>query len=71
MNTSAKCLPRVLGTLPGTQISPAVLSLSNLLDANQRARKPFLSCKKEMLLQFKFEDILDLLDVLTTPGAIG
>ncbi|MFJ5718291.1 hypothetical protein [Neobacillus sp. NPDC093127] len=64
VNAEAEKLQLVLGTLTPTRttLSPAVVSLTNLLaiDASvQRTLRDVI--KKEMLLEFKFENVLDLI----------
>jgi hypothetical protein len=70
INAEAEKLQLVLGTLPAphTTLSPATVSLSNLLalDASiQRTLRDVI--KKEMLLQFKFENVLDLIAITPRP----
>lgn len=56
----------VLGTLPGgTPISPPFITLSDLLTMNSSVQRTLRDViKKEMLLEFKFENILDLIRTL-------
>ncbi|EIJ81346.1 hypothetical protein PB1_00335 [Bacillus methanolicus PB1] len=69
INAEAEKLQFVLGSLPtSTTFTPADVSLSDLiaLDANvQRTLRDVI--KKEMLLQFKFENILDLIAITPLP----
>jgi hypothetical protein len=76
VNAEAEKLQFVLGTLTptSTAFSPAVVSLTNLfaLDASvQRTLRDVI--KKEMLLEFKFENVLDLISsgAGTIPGGIS
>lgn len=66
MNAEAEKLQLVLGTLPGaTPLSPAVVSLADLLAVNSSVQRTLRDViKKEMLLEFKFENVLDLINVL-------
>lgn len=58
-NAEAEKIQAVLGTLPG--ISVTATSVSQLLSVNQSVNRTLRSTiKKEMLLQFKLEDILEL-----------
>jgi hypothetical protein len=70
INAEAEKLQLVLGTLTPTRttFSPATVSLTNLLaiDASvQRTLRDVI--KKEMLLEFKFENILDLIAITPLP----
>ncbi|MCH6269166.1 MULTISPECIES: hypothetical protein [Neobacillus] len=71
INAEAEKLQFVLGTItpaPRTTFSPAVVNLTNLLalDASvQRTLRDVI--KKEMLLEFKFENILDLIAITPFP----
>jgi hypothetical protein len=73
INAEAEKIQFVLGTLDtGTTLSPPVVTLSNLfaLDASvQRTLRDVI--KKEMLLEFKFENILDLISSDTAGGVGG
>jgi len=74
MNAEAEKLQFVLGTLDtGTTLSPPVVTLSNLLAVDSSVQRTLRDViKKEMLLEFKFENILDLLTSTTsTPGSIS
>lgn len=68
INADAEKLQFVLGTIEdsaGVTFSPPVVSLSNLLDVNKSVQRTLRDViKKEMLLEFKFENILDLIDTL-------
>ena len=66
MNAEAEKLQFVLGTLPtGTTLSPAVVSLPNLLAVDSSVQRTLRDViKKEMLLEFKFENVLDLIGTL-------
>ncbi|MGG0843893.1 hypothetical protein [Peribacillus sp. NJ11] len=67
MNAEAEKLQLVLGTLPGgTPLSPPVVSLTDLLDVDRSVQRTLRDViKKEMLLEFKFENILDLIGLTT------
>ncbi|WP_353957716.1 hypothetical protein, partial [Peribacillus sp. NJ11] len=69
INAEAEKLQFVLGTLPtGTTLSPAVVSLPNLLAVDASVQRTLRDViKKEMLLEFKFENVLDLLTIPPTP----
>ena len=66
INAEAEKLQFVLGTLPtGTTLSPAVVSLPNLLAVDASVQRTLRDViKKEMLLEFKFENVLDLLTTI-------
>ncbi|WP_353957736.1 hypothetical protein [Peribacillus sp. NJ4] len=66
INAEAEKLQFVLGTLPtGTTLSPAVVSLPNLLAVDSSVQRTLRDViKKEMLLEFKFENVLDLLTTI-------
>ncbi|MGG0845242.1 LVIVD repeat-containing protein [Peribacillus simplex] len=66
MNAEAEKLQFVLGTLPtGTALSPAVVSLAELLAVDSSVHRTLRDViKKEMLLEFKFENVLDLIGTL-------
>ena len=64
MNAEAEKLQLALGTLAGTRVtfSPAVVSLSNLFDLDTSVQRTLRDViKKEMLLEFKFENVFDLI----------
>ncbi|WHZ05710.1 hypothetical protein QNH48_14230 [Neobacillus sp. YX16] len=64
MNAEAEKLQFVLGTLDDTGVtfSPAEVSVGDLLDVNTSVRRTLRDViKKEMLLEFKFENVLDLI----------
>lgn len=70
MNAEAEKLQFVLGTLEGngTVQPPTDLTLDDLLDVNESVRRTLRDViKKEMLLQFKFDNVLDLIDSLPLP----
>ncbi len=71
INAEAEKIQFVLGTLStDIKLSPSVVSLSNLLDLDKSVQRTLRDViKKEMLLEFKFENILDLIDV--TPKLNG
>lgn len=64
MNAEAEKLQLVLGTLPGgTPLTPAEVSLDDLLAVNANVQRTLRDViKKEMLLEFKFENILELIE---------
>ncbi|WHZ04199.1 hypothetical protein QNH48_05970 [Neobacillus sp. YX16] len=67
INAEAEKLQFVLGTLDDTGVtfSPAEVSIEDLLDVNTRVRRTLRDViKKEMLLEFKFENVLDLMGTL-------
>lgn len=66
MNAEAEKLQFVLGTLPtGTTLTPAVASVADLLAVDSSVRRTLRDViKKEMLLEFKFENVLDLINEL-------
>ncbi|WP_349655131.1 hypothetical protein [Neobacillus sp. YX16] len=70
MNAEAEKLQFVLGTLgdTGVTLSPTEVSLGDLLDVNASVQRTLRDViKKEMLLEFKFENVLDLLATLPEP----
>lgn len=68
MNAEAEKIQFVLGTL-GTTALPAPVTISNILDVNKSVQRTLRDViKKEMLLEFKFENILDLIN--TTPPTV-
>lgn len=72
LNAEAEKLQFVLGTLTPTTttLTPATVSLSDLLAVNTSVQRTLRNViKKEMLLQFKFENVLDLISTLPT-GAL-
>ncbi|MFF2291081.1 hypothetical protein [Peribacillus butanolivorans] len=66
INAEAEKLQFVLGTLPtGTTLSPAVVSVPNLLAVDASVQRTLRDViKKEILLEFKFENVLDLLTTI-------
>ncbi|WP_379971111.1 hypothetical protein [Ectobacillus sp. sgz5001026] len=69
MNAEAEKIQFVLGTLPPpkTTFSPATVSITNLIDIDTSVQKTLRDViKKEMLLEFKFENVLDLIGTLPT-----
>ena len=66
INAEAEKLQFVLGTLPtGTELSPAVVSLAELFAVDSSVQRTLRDViKKEMLLEFKFENVLDLIGTL-------
>lgn len=74
VNAEAEKLQLVLGTLTptSTTFSPAVVSLTNLLTIDASVQRTLRDViKKEMLLEFKFENVLDLIGGTSTPGGIS
>ncbi|WP_028987879.1 hypothetical protein [Thermicanus aegyptius] len=74
MNAEAEKLQFVLGTLTPTTstLTPAEVTISNLLFVDQSVRRTLEDViKKEMLLQFKFDNILDLIQVSPTFPIVG
>lgn len=70
LNAEAEKLQLVLGTLTPTRttFSPATVSISNLLEIDSSVRRTLRDViKKEMLLEFKFENILDLIAITPRP----
>ncbi|SFI80438.1 hypothetical protein SAMN04488574_104295 [Bacillus sp. 71mf] len=70
INAEAEKLQFVLGTLPPgrTTLSPSVVTISNLLTVNSSVQRTLRDViKKEMLLEFKFENVLALLATITPP----
>ncbi|MFC4800031.1 hypothetical protein ACFPA1_11815 [Neobacillus sp. GCM10023253] len=70
LNAEAEKLQFVLGTLTParTTFSPATVSLSNLLVVNSSIQRTLGDViKKEMLLEFKFENVLDLISMIPPP----
>lgn len=77
LNAEAEKTQFVLGTLTPTRttFSPAVVSLSNLLDLDTSVQRTLRDViKKEMLLEYKFENVLDLIETIETipscPGSV-
>jgi uncharacterized repeat protein (TIGR01451 family) len=75
LNAEAEKIQLVLGTLTPTRttFSPATVSLSNLLAIDSSTQTTLRDViKKEMLLEFKFENVLDLIPTITTtPSGVG
>jgi YVTN family beta-propeller protein len=69
MNAEAEKLQFVLGTLPtGIALSPSVVSLTDLLVVGSSVQRTLRDViKKEMLLEFKFENVMDLLPFIPSP----
>ncbi|MFI8706706.1 hypothetical protein ACIGHG_06405 [Bacillus sp. NPDC077411] len=69
INAKAEEIQFVLGTLPGGRtLVPPTVTISNLLDINKRVQGTLRDViKKEMLLEFKFENVLDLLATVPPP----
>lgn len=72
INAEAEKVQFVLGTLTnGRTLTPPTVTISNLLDINTSARQTLQDViKKEMLLEFKFENILELLQILPSISQI-
>lgn len=67
VNAEAEKIQFVLGTLPPgrTTLSPPVVTISNLLAIDSSVQRTLRDViKKEMLLEFKFENVLDLVATL-------
>ncbi|MCM3663101.1 hypothetical protein M3204_01710 [Mesobacillus subterraneus] len=72
MNAEAEKLQMVLGTLDDTGVtfSPPEISVGDLLEVNASVRNTLRNViKKEMLLEFKFENVLDLIRTIE-PGIL-
>ena len=69
INAEAEKLQLVLGTLEnGTTLTSKTVTLSNLLDINASVIKTLQNViMKEMLLQFKFENVLELISISPQP----
>ncbi|MBS4213248.1 MULTISPECIES: hypothetical protein [Neobacillus] len=70
INAEAEKLQFVLGTLAGTTrvFTPNTVTLTNLLDIDASVQRTLRDViKKEMLLEFKFENILDLIAITPRP----
>lgn len=69
MNAEAEKLQFALGTLDtGVTLSPAEVSLGDLLDVNASVQRTLRDViKKEMLLEFKFDNVLDLIGIILPP----
>ncbi|SFI75980.1 hypothetical protein SAMN04488574_104188 [Bacillus sp. 71mf] len=68
VNAEAEKIQFVLGTLPPgrTTLSPPVVTISNLLAIDSSVQRTLRDViKKEMLLEFKFENVLDLLETIS------
>ncbi|MFF2291121.1 hypothetical protein [Peribacillus butanolivorans] len=66
INAEAEKIQFVLGTLEGGRtLSPPEVTISNLLAIDSSVQRTLRDViKKEMLLEFKFENVLDLLTTL-------
>lgn len=63
INAEAEKIQFILGTLDTETSSPSNISINDLLLVNDNVRHVLQDViKKEMLLQFKFENVLALLD---------
>lgn len=70
MNAEAEKLQFVLGTLEdtGVALSPAEVSVGDLLNLDASVQRTLRDViKKEMLLEFKFENVLDFIGTLPAP----
>lgn len=70
LNAEAEKLQFVLGTLTPTTstLTPGTVTISNLLSVDQSVRRTLQDViKKEMLLEFKFENVLDLINTSLPP----
>lgn len=68
INAEAEKLQFVLGTLDTAAAFPTPVTVSNLLDVNRSVQGTMRNAiMKEMLLEFKFENILEL---IRTPGVL-
>ncbi|MGG1399773.1 hypothetical protein ABE288_18440 [Bacillus salipaludis] len=69
INAEAEKLQFVLGTLGTTRaFTPNTVTLSNLLSIDASVQRTLRDViKKEMLLEFKFENILDLIAITPFP----
>lgn len=73
INTEAEKLQFVLGTLTDTGVtfSPAEVSVTDLLLVNSGVQRTLRDViKKEMLLEFKFENVLDLVSIVAPPAPL-
>jgi len=72
MNAEAEKLQFVLGTLDTDVVGPDTVTLADLLDVNASVQRTLRDViKKEMLLQFKFENVLDLIAITPLPGTLN
>lgn len=63
VNAEAEKIQAVLGTLEGGPDDVVAATIGDLFDVNRSAERMLRAViKKEMLLQFKLEDTIDLLD---------
>lgn len=66
VNAEAEKIQFVLGTLPG--VTPPIITISDLLTINKEVKRTLDSViKKEMLLQFKLENVSDLVNITPLP----
>ena len=64
MNAEAEKVQFILGTLDTNHTLPSTVTISNILDINKSVSRTLRDViKKEMLLEFKFENILELIEV--------
>lgn len=71
INAQAEAIQSFLGTLEGgIAVSPSFITLSDFLDLNSSVEENFRdNIMKEMLLEFKFRNILKLNTLSTTPAS--
>ncbi|MGC9299178.1 hypothetical protein ACOIX7_02870 [Bacillus cereus] len=63
INSEAEKIQFILGTL-NTSVTPPPITLSGILTLNESVQKTLQAAiKKEMLLQFKLENVLDLISI--------
>ncbi|WP_379971114.1 hypothetical protein [Ectobacillus sp. sgz5001026] len=70
MNAEAEKIQFVLGTLPPpkTTFSQTTVSITDLIDIDTSVQKTLRDViKKEMLLQFKFDNVLELISITPLP----
>ena len=72
INAEAEKIQFVLGTLEGGRtLSPPEVTISNLLAIDSSVQRTLRDViKKEMLLEFKFENVLDLIETLPPPPTV-
>ncbi|WP_459502897.1 hypothetical protein [Bacillus sp. C1] len=67
INTEAEKIQFLLGTLT-TGITPPPVTLSSLLAVNNSVKQTLQAAvKQEMLLQFKLENVLDIISITPAP----
>ena len=66
MNVEAEKVQFVLGTLTTAVVAPTIVAITDILAINASVRSTMRDIiKKEMLLEFKFENILDLITAIS------